>query len=76
MRSIIKKLFQIKKQKVYHMVKAELLEVKAKVKCNVVFIDENNYDRVLDMREETVVSAFRYMLKDGQLGIFAEIKSI
>ncbi len=65
MKNLIKKIFQIKREKVYYMTKNDLLEVKAKVNCNVLLIDENNYDRVLDMREEATPRVFQNMLNDG-----------
>ncbi len=69
MASLLEKLFQINREKVYYMTKNDLLEVKVKVNCNVLCIDENNYKRVLDMREEATFRAFQNMLNDGQIGV-------
>lgn len=71
--NIIKRLFQIKREKVYYMTKNDLLEVKAKVDCNVLLIDGDNYDRVLDMREEIISRVFYDMLNDGQIGVLGEV---
>lgn len=74
MKNMIKRIFQIKKERVYYITKNDLLEVKTKVNCNVLYIDENNYKRILDMREEATSRVFQNMLNDGQIGVFAEVE--
>lgn len=69
----LKKLFQINREKIYSVNKDDLLERKTKISCKVLFIDESNYTRVLDMRDDCIVE-FKKMLQDGHLGVFAEVE--
>ena len=73
MKNIIKRLFQIKKVKVYCLSKPELLGVKPMMDCNILFVNKENYIRVLEMRNDNVSESFKNMLNDGQIGILAEV---
>lgn len=72
--NIFKRLFQVKKEKVYYMNKKDLIIVKPKIDCNLLTINEYNYSKVLDMRDKNIVNSFYHMLMDEQIGVFAESK--
>jgi hypothetical protein len=73
MKKVIKKLFQIRKENVYSLLKSELIETSPMIDCNIVLISRSNFSRVLDMRDDNVIKEFKLMLQDNQIGVFAEI---
>lgn len=59
------------KNLLYKIDDAHLFQVIPKIDINWVWIDENNYMKVLTFREKSTASAFKKMLGANQKGIFA-----
>ncbi|HUT35659.1 MAG TPA: GNAT family N-acetyltransferase [Planctomycetota bacterium] len=65
-------IIRVRRQQLFELTDpADILAVQPKLDIAMVFVTEENVDRVTDFRDETVAAAFRGFLREGQLGVYA-----